>query len=474
VFTAPRDDIYIPIRGPVGDPIAFLSWTVARPGAVLLLRAGGYIAAGLVLLALAVTGLGLTIRRLFRQMNAIDRALDETMADLVEARDRAQAASTAKSRFLANMSHEIRTPMNGLLGMNQVLRGTPLTEEQLDCVQTIETTGAALLTIINDILDISKLDAGKVELESIDFDLENAVRSVTTLLAVQALQKDIDLDVAIEPDASGSYRGDPTRLRQVLLNLVGNAIKFTHVGRVELAVSRLRRNGDDGRDSIRFAVADTGIGMDPGVRDRIFENFTQADSSITRRYGGTGLGLPIAKQLVEAMEGRIEVSSRPGLGSRFWFDIPLIRVAAAVQREVPPPATAATGRQSRPLHILLAEDNAINQRLMLAVLGKAGHSVEIAANGRQAIEAIRRIDFDVVLMDAQMPEMGGLEATREIRAMAAPKNRVPIIALTADAMAGARQAYIDAGMNDYISKPIDFAVLNAKMITIGDRMMTEA
>jgi CheY-like chemotaxis protein len=334
------------------------------------------------------------------------------------------------------------------------------------------------LTILNDILDISKLEAGKMELEIIDFDLVETVRSVVTLLSAQAQEKKIGLSLSMDTAGRMLFHGDPTRIRQVLLNLIGNAIKFTGSGGVELSVSIAGPAAGAGPAAplpVRFVVSDTGIGMPAEVSSRIFENFSQADTSIARRYGGTGLGLAICRQLVEAMGGRIGVTSAPGVGSRFWFEIPLPpagrqpQPAAAMRPEPPAPVPRETPR-SRTLRVLLAEDNPINQKLMRAVLAKGGHSVEVAANGREALDAIGRQDFDLVLMDVRMPLMDGLEATRHIRALPPPKSRVTIIALTADAMSGAKAGYIKAGMDDYLSKPIDLPVLQAKIAEITDRL----
>ena len=378
------------------------------------------------------------------------------------ARREAEEANRAKSEFLANMSHEIRTPMNGVLGLTYLALKTTLTDIQRNYLQKINVSATSLLAIINDILDISKIEAGKTELEEVAFDLNAVLEGTASIAAVRASEKGIRFRVDCAPNVPTDLLGDPLRLGQVLLNIVGNAIKFTDSGEVELSVT-VAEATDPELAHLQFSVTDTGIGMDAAQQSRLFHAFSQADSSVTRRFGGTGLGLAISKGFLDMMGGLITIDSTPGFGTAFRIHLTLKRSqtkplpsahasATAVQRAV----REDDGEELRGIHLLLAENNAINQEIAINLLTGAGASVVCVENGRLAVEKI--IDgserFDIVLMDVQMPELDGLAATVRIRQHLSELD-LPIVAMTAHAMDEERRRCLAVGMNDHISKPID-------------------
>jgi CheY-like chemotaxis protein len=379
------------------------------------------------------------------------RELREEINERRRAEERAESLAQTKSEFLANMSHEMRTPMNSVIGMTSLLMETPLSSEQRECVEVVRASGTHLLAVINDILDYSKVESGTLSLECLPFRIDQCVKEVFDLLSPLAKPKNIQLICAFE-EVPVAIRGDITRLRQILVNLVGNGIKFTRHGEVEVHVYP---HADGNPPVLRFEVRDTGVGIPSDQQGDLFQAFTQGDSSTTRRFGGTGLGLAISRRLVELMGGTIGVRNNPNAGATFWFTLPAEAVDANLVPKPARPGGIDTSLGARlPLRILLAEDNPVNQKVGTRLLEKLGYHPDLASNGQEALDAVRRQSYDIILMDMQMPVMDGLEASRIVVQEYPLETRPFIVAMTANVLESDREACKNAGMDDFLAKPV--------------------
>jgi len=422
----------------VGVAIAWDRFAAGHPWTVVAVAAGG-------------VGLANFLVNARRQLDGSRTALREARALARSGEQAADAANAAKSAFLATMSHEIRTPLNGVLGMAQAMRADDLTPVQQQRIAVVQQSGETLLAILNDILDLSKIEAGRLTLETVAFDIAEIVGGAHAVFAAIAEERGLSFRLSIDEAARGLYQGDPTRVRQILHNLASNALKFTNAGEVCISLTALK-------PGVRIAVSDTGVGIAPEVLETLFDKFVQADASTTRRYGGTGLGLSICRELAQMMGGVVRAESRVGEGSTFIVDLPLVRLGAAQRVPASPAAgKAAPAFDLADLRVLAAEDNLTNQLVLKTLLAQVGVEPVVVENGQLAVEAWEHEPFDLILMDMQMPVMDGLAATGLIRAAEARtgRRRTPIVALSADALAHQVAAYAEAGMDGHLAKPIE-------------------
>jgi len=392
--------------------------------------------------------------RVFLDLYMQKKLLESTNKELVIAKEKAEKKDLLKSLFLATMSHEIRTPMNGIIGVSELLKQTHLTQDQLDLVNIMSVSGNNLLLIINDILDISKIEAGQIKLELSRFDLYNVASETIALLGVKAEENNNKILLDIDDNVPKFFVGDAVRLKQILINLANNAVKFTKNGTVKISISYI--SSEKGRDKIGFKVIDNGIGIPDNEIHKLFKVFSQIDQTTQREYGGTGLGLAISKSLVELMDGEIGVTSKHGVGSTFWFNV-FFKQSDNYGHQVETKRinNGDNNKKTNCLNILLVEDNLINQKVATGIIKQLGHNVSIAANGKIGVELYKDNDYDVVLMDIQMPIMDGFSATKEIRKWEQEHSKKPgvIIALTANALKEDKERCFDIGMNDFLSKP---------------------
>ncbi len=447
------DSAEVPLTDRSGATIGSIRWRPRLPGAQLMAMTAPWLAGAFLLLMGSSVAMVMRIHRVLGNLADAENGLEQTILELMVAIDQADAASVAKSQFLANMSHEIRTPLNAILGLAQTLAYEDMTPSQRVQVQTIHRAGQGLLAVVNDVLEYSKLEAGKVQIVNAPFSIAGLVDTVTALFEENARENGLTLTVSVPPECSGLWLGDETRIRQIILNLVSNAIKFSDSGVVRLEA----RPACDG---VVFSVIDQGIGIPPEKLDHLFKKFSQVDASSTRQRGGTGLGLAICSELVELMGGEITVESRVGLGSEFFFKLPLTRCGQGVELAAESLSKVISGDSSEApqprIRVLAAEDNHENQFVLKSIMSGLNIDLAMAGNGREAVSQFRVEDFDLVLMDIQMPEMNGFEATLQIRNLETrtSRPRTPIVAISASASEEQVRSYLAIGMDGFVAKPI--------------------